>query len=55
MKESLPHGFFDSLGRGEADALSDIDIFIVVSDDHFEAAIAERYDFMARLGRPALI
>ena len=46
---------FGSLGRGEADALSDIDIFIVVSDDHIQAVIVERHGFMARLGRLALV
>lgn len=46
---------FGSLGRGEADALSDIDIFVVASDDHIKAIITERHEFMARLGQLALI
>ena len=46
---------FGSLGRGEADALSDIDIFVTVSEAYSKTMIAERYEFMARAGELALV
>lgn len=46
---------FGSLGRGDADELSDIDLFVVVSDDAFATLINERYHFMAQVGEPLLI
>ena len=46
---------FGSLGRGDADELSDIDLFVVVADEDFDALIADRYNFMAQIGEPLLI
>ncbi|MCL4863675.1 MAG: nucleotidyltransferase domain-containing protein [Caldilineaceae bacterium] len=46
---------FGSLGRGDADALSDIDLFVVVDDAHFDAIRAHRYANMAQLDDPLLI
>jgi hypothetical protein len=46
---------FGSLGRGEGDDLSDLDLFVVVADEHLEAIAAERRAFVARLGEPALL
>jgi hypothetical protein len=47
---------FGSLGRGDADALSDIDLFLVVEDIYTEEVIAARHaQHIARLGTPLLI
>jgi predicted nucleotidyltransferase len=46
---------FGSLGRGDADVLSDIDLFVVVDDAHFEAIVRERYAYMACLDEPVLL
>ena len=43
---------FGSLGRGDADALSDIDLIVVVRDDFLREVIAERYDFAGKVGKP---
>lgn len=46
---------FGSLGRGNADDLSDIDLFVIVHDEDFEALIADRYAYMGRLADPILL
>ncbi|HKP53455.1 MAG TPA: nucleotidyltransferase domain-containing protein [Chloroflexia bacterium] len=46
---------FGSLGRGDADALSDVDLWVVVADEHIEAVSAERREFVAGIGKPLLI
>src|SRR6266511_2672866 len=46
---------FGSVGRGTEDALSDLDLFVVIADEHLEAVLAERDAFMARLGMPVLV
>ncbi len=44
-----------SLGRGDGDDLSDIDLRIVVADEHIAAVLAERRECVKRLGVPTLI
>ncbi|MCX6046378.1 MAG: nucleotidyltransferase domain-containing protein [Chloroflexi bacterium] len=46
---------FGSLGRGDADELSDIDLFIIVADEHQDDVVAKRYAYIAQLGEPLLI
>ncbi len=46
---------FGSLGRGDADDLSDIDLFIIVADEHQAEMVANRYAYMVQLGEPLLI
>jgi predicted nucleotidyltransferase len=46
---------FGSLGRGDADELSDIDLFVVTADDHHDRIVSNRPAFMAQLGDPLLI
>lgn len=46
---------FGSLGRGDEDDLSDIDLFLVVADESLDRAIADRYAFMARISPPLLV
>src|SRR5829696_2689027 len=46
---------FGSRGRGDADALSDIDLVVVAHDAHLEALKEERRELVARLGAPLLI
>jgi hypothetical protein len=46
---------FGSLGRGDADALSDIDLFVIVRDGDHPTLVAERYAWMGQLGEPLLI
>ncbi|MBN1371693.1 MAG: nucleotidyltransferase domain-containing protein [Anaerolineaceae bacterium] len=41
-----------SLGRGDADALSDIDLVVVVQDDFLRDVITGRYDFARQVGEP---
>lgn len=42
---------FGSLGCGCADALSDIDLTVVVRDEYLQAVISERHIFAAQAGR----
>jgi predicted nucleotidyltransferase len=44
-----------SLGRGDGDSLSDIDLWVIVADDHCPRVTEERRTFIAQLGRPLLI
>ncbi len=46
---------FGSLGRGDDDALSDIDLFVIVADEHFDSFVAQRFTFMAQTAQPLLI
>ncbi|HEV2124267.1 MAG TPA: nucleotidyltransferase domain-containing protein [Chloroflexota bacterium] len=46
---------FGSRGRGDADALSDVDLVVVAHEEHLEALKRERRDIVARLGAPLLI
>lgn len=46
---------FGSLGRGDADELSDVDLFVIVNDADFDALVARRYDFLAQVAEPLLI
>lgn len=43
---------FGSLGRREEDALSDIDIWVVVKDAHCAEIVAERSEFVTCIGTP---
>ena len=44
-----------SLGRGTADEWSDIDLWVVVADEHIEALSADRHDYVSKPGEPLLI
>ncbi len=44
-----------SLGRGEGDAWSDLDLWVAVRDADMEAVRVGRRDFVAALGEPVLI
>src|SRR5437868_5689604 len=46
---------FGSLGRGDADDLSDLDLWVVVEDEHIEEIVAARRDYVARLAEPLLM
>lgn len=41
---------FGSIGRGDADAWSDIDLWMVVADEYIAGVSDERRNFLARLG-----
>jgi predicted nucleotidyltransferase len=44
---------FGSLGRDDADELSDIDIWVVVADEHIQDVIDHRQQYVARIKKPA--
>lgn len=46
---------FGSLGRGDEDDLSDIDLFTVTADEHLATLAANRHDYVSRLARPLLL
>jgi predicted nucleotidyltransferase len=46
---------FGSLARGSADELSDIDIWIVVADEHWSAVADQRRAYVAQVGEPFLL
>jgi predicted nucleotidyltransferase len=46
---------YGSLGRGTEDALSDIDLWVVVQDEHIEAVRDKREEYAAVLGNPLLV
>lgn len=46
---------FGSLGNGTADSLSDIDLWLVVADEHIEHMSATRREYAAKPGEPLLI
>ncbi|MFZ1399083.1 MAG: nucleotidyltransferase domain-containing protein, partial [Candidatus Promineifilaceae bacterium] len=41
---------FGSLGRGDADELSDIDIFVVVTDECLQDVVTQRQQFVTQIG-----
>ena len=45
---------FGSKGRGEGDALSDIDLWVIVEDAAYEAIVAEKRAFVERVGTAVL-
>lgn len=45
---------FGSMGRGEADSLSDLDLWVVVDDDRIEAIIAQPLAYASQVGAPIL-
>lgn len=46
---------FGSLGRGDADELSDIDIFVVVADEFIEEIVAQRQQFATQIRKTVLL
>ena len=46
---------FGSLGRGDADALSDIDLFVIVPDSEFIELVNQCHAFMAQIATPLLV
>ncbi len=46
---------FGSRGRQTDDALSDLDLWVVVKDEACEAIVAERQQYVAQLGEPVLL
>src|SRR5262245_21882478 len=46
---------FGSLGLGAGDALSELDLFVVIADEHLEAVIEARDAFIAQLGTPVQV
>jgi predicted nucleotidyltransferase len=46
---------FGSRGRHTADALSDTDLWVVVTDEQCESIVAERQEYVAQLGQPVLV
>lgn len=44
-----------SIGRGEADGWSDLDLHVAVFDEHLEAFWADRHQLYEQVGRPVLI
>ncbi len=46
---------FGSLGRGDEDDLSDIDVWVIVDDEHAETVKAARREFVTKIAEPLLI
>ncbi len=46
---------FGSLGRGDGDELSDVDLFVIVNDAEFDGLVARRYDTVAQVDQPLLV
>ncbi|HYO49260.1 MAG TPA: nucleotidyltransferase domain-containing protein [Chloroflexia bacterium] len=46
---------FGSLGRGDADDLSDIDLWVVVADEHIEVVRSTKREYICYVGEPLLI
>lgn len=44
-----------SLGRGQADELSDIDLWLAVADEHCPAMVAARREYVGLVARPLLV
>src|SRR5262245_25065122 len=44
-----------SFGRGSYDDLSDLDLYVVVPDEHSATINARRHEYVTRLGPPLLI
>jgi predicted nucleotidyltransferase len=47
--------WFGSLGRGNADALSDFDLWLVVDDAYLDVIVAKRCRYVEQLGAPVLL
>lgn len=47
--------WFGSYARGKPDALSDLDLWLVVDDRHLDPLVAERHRYIAQLGRPFMV
>ena len=47
--------FYGSVGRGDEDDLSDLDVRVVVTDEHMAAMRAEKREFVAQVGVPLLL
>jgi predicted nucleotidyltransferase len=45
---------YGSLGRGEGDAWSDIDLWVVVADEHIGEIAEGRHKYVTRLGQPLI-
>ena len=45
---------FGSLGRGDEDALSDIDLWVIVDDEHIDNIITQPRWYASRIGTPIL-
>ncbi|MCA9875436.1 MAG: nucleotidyltransferase domain-containing protein [Anaerolineales bacterium] len=43
---------FGSLGRGDADELSDIDIWVVVADEHIQDVVTHQQHFVSQVKQP---
>lgn len=46
---------FGSLGRGDGDALSDLDVWLVVPDAYIQDAVARRREWVTTVGAPVLL
>ena len=46
---------FGSMGRGDEDALSDIDLWVIVDDDQIANVIAHSHQFASQIGDPVLL
>src|SRR5262245_48960355 len=44
-----------SLGRGDSDELSDLDLWVVVEDVHIGEVVAGRRECVARVAKPVLV
>ncbi|RIK51708.1 MAG: hypothetical protein DCC57_10565 [Chloroflexi bacterium] len=47
--------WFGSYARGNSDALSDFDLWLVVDDRHLDQLVAERHRYITQLDRPAMV
>lgn len=47
--------FYGSVGRGDEDDLSDLDVRVVVADEHMDAVRAQKREFVAQVGMPLLL
>lgn len=46
---------FGSLGRDEADALSDLDLFVIIADAHLDEIVSQRQTYVKQVGKPVLM
>lgn len=46
---------FGSLGRGDEDELSDLDVWVVVADEHLGAIATQRRQYVAQVGFPLVL
>lgn len=47
--------WFGSYARGESDALSDLDLWLVVDDRYLEQLVDQRYRYIEQLGQPGMV